>query len=370
MKKKIILLGPYPPPYGGVSMFVSTLFELLRNRGVRLWAYGDTEIKAPGVQFVKYRRLGIIPLLIRDAGHSRIVDSSHFLLEYPSKILVPLWVMSKALLGFEWVKVIHDGSLPARYGGFGPLQRWLFRLAAKFVTNFIVVSEDLALWLRHEINVEQKVSIIKSLLPLPSHAADDVLPAEVEKLIAQYSKRVCSAGVFTPEYGFRQIADSLEKVRQELGENLCLVLLDGAFACDLDYRSDVLRQREWITVLKNVPHPQVLQIMKRSDLFVRGVCFESYGLSRVEAMWCGLPVVATRVGETRGMLLYDYGDEEELTRQIKRALTDSSGLEVEAWAATFRREAEENLRALMNAIDPEAGAGPELSSASDSAQAE
>ena len=105
--------------------------------------------------------------------------------------------------------------------------------------------------------------------------------------------------------------------------------------------------------------------MKRSDLFVRGVCYESYGLSRVEAIWCGLPVVATSVGETRGMLLYDYGDEEALTRQIKRALSDSSGLDVEMWATTFRREAEENLRALMNAIDAEEeGAGAELSTAS------
>ena len=42
------------------------------------------------------------------------------------------------------------------------------------------------------------------------------------------------------------------------------------------------------------------------------------GISRIEALWCGVPVVATRAGETRGMLLYDFGDVEQLTVSCKQ----------------------------------------------------
>ena len=94
----------------------------------------------------------------------------------------------------------------------------------------------------------------------------------------------------------------------------------------------------------------MLQILKRSNVFVRGFRFESYGLSRVEAIWCGLPVVATRVGETRGMLLYDYGDEKELVRQMKEALFDPPVRDLRMWAGLFQQEAEENLRLLIEAM--------------------
>ncbi len=352
MGKQVILFGPYPPPYGGVSIYVSALFEFLQGFDVKLWTYGDKELKDPKVSFMKDKRLGIIPLLITGGYRARIADCNHFLVEYPS-ILVPVWALLKPLLRFEWVKIIHDGTLPSRYSSFGTFRKLLFRLAARSVTRFIVVSEDLQHWLRHEIKVKQEVLLIKSLLPVPYRESNAPLPAEMENALSRYlrhHKRVCSIGVFIPSYGFKHVADAIERIRQETDEDIGLVLLDGAFADDEDYRSEVLQQRDWITVLRNVPHPSVLQILKRSDLFVRAFGMDSYGLSRVEAIWCGLPVVATKAGEVRGMLLYDYGDEKELIRQIKRALFSPPVQDVRAWAERFQREAEENLQALIKGL--------------------
>src|ERR1051325_7017283 len=109
MSRKVVLLGPYPPPYGGVSIYISNLFDMLRNRGIRLWTYGDRELKDEHARFMKDKRLEIVPLLIREGKGKRIVDSTHFLVEYPS-LLVFVWVILKLLLRFEWFKVIHDGS--------------------------------------------------------------------------------------------------------------------------------------------------------------------------------------------------------------------------------------------------------------------
>ena len=130
-----------------------------------------------------------------------------------------------------------------------------------------------------------------------------------------------------------------------------LLLLDGTFAREDDYRAEILRDRDWITVLENVPHPEVSEIMNSSDVFVRAFGHESYGISRVEAIWCGLPVVATTAGETRGMLTYEFGDENELVRQLKRALFDPPAQDVAGWAAQFQQEAEANLQALRKTLD-------------------
>jgi glycosyltransferase involved in cell wall biosynthesis len=347
MSKKVVLLGPYPPPHGGVSIYVSTLFEHLRSRGLHLWAYGGREVRAPNVRFMRDKRRELVPLLVREGRGARVADCTHFLFEYPSA-LVPVWLALKRVLGFEWVKILHDGSLPARHASFTPARRALFRLAAGGVGEFVAVSEELARWLREDLRVTQPVSVVKSLLPV-AYGADGPLPEELEAPLADYTRRarrVCSVGAFIPEYGFLHAAEAVERVRLETGEDAGLLLLDGDFAGDESYRAEVLRGRPWVTVLKTVAHADVFRLLRRSHAFVR--CFgpESYGLSRVEAIWAGLPVVATRAGETRGMLLYDFGDVDALTRQLKRALSGGRARETAEWAAAYAREAEENLKAV------------------------
>jgi glycosyltransferase involved in cell wall biosynthesis len=346
MSRKVVLLGPYPPPHGGVSIYVASLFESLKSRGLHLWTYGEEETAGARVHFMNDKRREIVPLLLREGRGARVADCTHFLLEYPSA-LVPVWVILKRLLGFEWVKIVQDGSLPARHARFGRARRALFRMSASGATEFVVLSEELRRWLRETIGVSQNVSLIKNLFPAPR--VEGPLSSEIEEALAGFmrrAKRVVSVGVFIHDYGFLHVAESVERLRRETGEDFGLLLLDGGFAEDSAYREEVLRGREWITVLRSIEHSDVFRILRRCDAFVRGTVFEGYGLSRVEAMWCGLPVVATRAGETRGMLLYDFGDVDALTAQLRRALSGSHARESAEWAERFRREAEENLAAI------------------------
>src|ERR1051325_1979199 len=188
MSRKVVLLGPYPPPHGGVSVYVSALFESLRSRGLRLWTYGDEDVNAPGVRFMRDKRREIVPLVLREGRGARVADCTHFLLEYPSA-LVPAWVILKRLLGFEWVKIVQDGSLPARHARFGRARRALFRLSAGAVTEFVVLSEELRRWLLDEVGVRQNVSLIRNLFPAP-HADDDTtLPPETGAALADLLRR-------------------------------------------------------------------------------------------------------------------------------------------------------------------------------------
>ncbi len=352
MSRRLVLLGPYPPPFGGVSIYIKTLFEVLKHRGVELWTFGDVKITAPNVFFMKDKRRELLPLLIRRGRKARIADCTHFLIEYPS-LLVPIWVILKKLFGFDWIKIMQDGSLPSRYEKFNPIRRELFRLAVNSVTEFIVISEELEKWLRTEINVRQEISLIKNLFPITYRETETTLSQEVETSLAAYqqrTKRVCSIGVFIPSYGFKHVAEAVERIREEDGTDVGLVLLDGDFATEEGYRSEVLRSRKWITVLKNVPHPSVFEILRRSDVFVRAFGLDSYGLSRVEAIWCGLPVVATRAGETRGMLLYDFGNVEQLVSQLRVALFSEQSQDASDWAEIYHREAEASLSALITKL--------------------
>ncbi|MDQ3907850.1 MAG: glycosyltransferase family 4 protein [Acidobacteriota bacterium] len=354
MKKKVILFGPLPPPYGGVSVYFGALVEHLKGAGVRVWALLGDGREREGVRYVRHRRFGVVPALLSEGRGARVLDASHFHLEYPNKFLLPLWLAAKRALGFEWCKNVLDGSLPARQPEFGALRQFLFRRAVASVDEFVVASEELRRWLQEEIGVTQKVTVIPCLLNIPRAALDAPPSKEIESQLATYlrrPRRVCAVGVFIPEYGFAHAARAVERLRAETGEEIGLALLDGTFARDEAYRAEVLRGRaDWITVVENVPNPQVYQVLRRSDAAVRAFGYESYGISRVEAMWCGLPVIATTAGETRGMMTYEFGDTDALVAQLRRALYDPPRAEIARWAETFSREADENLRDLKSVL--------------------
>jgi glycosyltransferase involved in cell wall biosynthesis len=267
--------------------------------------------------------------------------------------LIFVWLVLKRLLRFKWYKNVLDGSLPKRYRDFGSMRRWLFHRAVNAVDEFVVVSENLRCWLKEEINARQQITVIPCLLPNPPSEESSPLSSKTEELIEPYlvhAKRVCSIGVFFPSYGFEDVAEAVEQLRERTKKDIGLILLDGSFVCDKTYRDEVLWNRDWITVIENVPHPQIYEILKRSDVFVRAFADESYGISRIEALWCGIPVVATRAGETRGMLLYDFGDVEQLITQLQAVLLYPFLEETNPWAARYRQEAEENLKSLAQLL--------------------
>jgi glycosyltransferase involved in cell wall biosynthesis len=333
---------------------MALLLEHLRAARVRAWAYfGEPFGDDGGVRLFRHRRLGLLTLALREGRGAHVLDATHFHLEHPNPLLLPAWLLCKLVLRFRWYKNILDGSLPARWREFSPTRRALFRLGVSAADEFVVVSEELRRWLREEVGAEQPVTVVPCLLPVPPRHLDAPLPAGLEESLHAYlgrPRRVCAVGAFTHDYGFRDAALAVERLRAETGEDIGLVLLDGTFARDEAYRSEVTGGRGWVTVVENVPNPDVYKVMRRSDAFVRAVAREGYGISRVEALWCGLPVVATNVGETRGMLTYGFGDVEALARQLRRALDEPGSCDVARWAGQYRREAEENLESLRRVL--------------------
>src|SRR6185436_13362258 len=328
---------------------VQALAEHLRDSGIRVWAYtGDR--REVNVRFINHRRLETFWALIQEGRNALVLDATHFHFEYPNPLLVSIWVLLKPFLRFEWCKNVLDGSLPGRYQNFSAWQRFWFRRALHSIDQFVVVSEELKNWLQTDLRVRKTITVIPCLLP-PLSARE--LDAQTEKALANYlqgAKRVCSIGVFISDYGFADVAKAVEALRDETGTDIQLLLLDGAFACDGAYREEALRGRAWITVIEKVANEKIAAILSRSDGFVRAVRNEGFGISRVEAIWSGTPVVASTVGETRGMLTFDFGHQEQLVDRLRSVLFGLAASDTSEWSAFFREEAENNLRSLRRVL--------------------
>src|SRR4030095_13044837 len=112
MSAPIILFGPLPPPYGGVTVYLQTLNEHLRSENIRVWAYKGEPYKSDRIRFINQRRLETLWALISEGKNARILDATHFHLEYPNPLLLTIWLLLKPILRFQWYKNVHDGSLP------------------------------------------------------------------------------------------------------------------------------------------------------------------------------------------------------------------------------------------------------------------
>lgn len=351
-----ILFGPLPPPYGGVSVFMNAICAPVIERGVHVWSYlarGGYPDSAENPRYVNHRRFAHIWALFREGRHAQITDSTHFHLEYPNILLLPMWIFAKSVLRFRWIKLLHDGSLPSRYENFGPVKKWLFRAAIYNIDEFIVYSRDLESWLKQVIKFERKIAFMPLLLPLPADWGIKSVDAELTEKLERFSahqKRVSSIGVFIPSYGFHHVAAEIEKIRRETNEDIGLLLVDAQFAENDGYRESVVKGRDWIEIATKVPHPCLNHVFSKSHVFVRAFEHESFGLSRVEALWCGTPVIATNIGETRGMLLYDCGDMDQLRHHLKEVLAGRFEIDIARWADIFQMEAQENLKNYVRAI--------------------
>ena len=341
-----IIFGPLPPPYGGVSTFMSSLASGAPEHGVRVWSYaGKPGSGDAGIEYVNHRRLGHLRLLFKDGRGARITDSTHFHLEYPNPLLLPAWLIARSLLDFRWIKVLHDGSLPARFEKFGFHDRRLFHLAIRAVDEVVAVDDVLKGWLVESLGYRGKVHVIPASLPQPPEWSTAVTDTDTVRVLERsdaHTRRVCSLGIFIPAYGFHHVVEAVERLRRETQEDIGLMLIDGGFAGDHRYREDILRGRDWITVAKEVPHPQIGQIYKSSDVLVRATEHESIGLCRIEAICAGIPVIATDVGETRGMLTYRYGDIDALCVHLRSVLEGGSKADTKHWADIFESEARKN----------------------------
>ncbi len=335
-----ILMGPFPPPAGGVATFFTRLTALLSERG---YPY---RLKRMGGQTDPIRHNWLSwQQNLDDVEHGTVLlDNGTTFIESPSRRPMLEWFVWKSWRRFYWVKMLHSGTLPQRYTTFDRLQKWLLRMNFSRVDMFVCVNNVLADWLTETLRVRKPVVRISSLLPLPQTQAIETFklpPADFY---------VVAVGIFTENYGFADIVQAVERVRRQTVYDVHCILLDAAFDYDANYHARVVQGQAWLHIYKALPSAQALSIIQQASVFVRATRQESYGLSKVEALMAGVPVICTPTGETRGMTLYQAGDIKALTEHILDHTQKDRADDLSRWQAFYQQQAETNLSELIRIL--------------------
>lgn len=207
--------------------------------------------------------------------------------------------------------------------------------------------------------------------PLSLHKARSSLGLKEEEKIVLYVGRI------EPEKGLETLIRALMRLKNEapqLFEELKLLVIGGG-----DKKGEFLKNREIarltsmvernglkekILFLGSKKHNELQSYYSAADVLVIPSLYESFGLVALESLACGIPVIASRVGEMKRIIeegsngfLFSPGDSTSLAAALERIFSQQSSLDSRTEISTdivkrysWERTGEETCRTLREII--------------------
>lgn len=142
-------------------------------------------------------------------------------------------------------------------------------------------------------------------------------------------KKILFVGRLHPVKGTQYLLGAMSIVHRELPEAKLILVGDGEEREHLETLTDNLGIRECVEFAGRVPHERVEDYMNQAEVFVLSSLSEGFPVTILEAMACGLPVVATRVGGVPDIIkngtngyLVDTMNQEQIAEALLNLLQD------------------------------------------------
>ena len=218
---------------------------------------------------------------------------------------------------------IYDPSKwysPHRFPISGQAVKWAVRRADAHVA----ISSDIAHRTRAHFGFNRDIEVIPLGIRRPAYT-----PATREQLGMNPSKRyIVTVGRLVRRKDYGTLIRSLKSLDDE---NTDLVMLgDGPQLAALQSLASELGVRERVHFRGFVTNELKYQILSNADVFTLASLHEGFGVVYLEAMFCGLPIVAANQGGQVDVLqdnatgfLIDAGNVADMTTALRKLLDDS-----------------------------------------------
>jgi glycosyltransferase involved in cell wall biosynthesis len=310
---KVVQLGPYPPPHGGVQTNLVAIREYLERHGHSCAAIHLTRARgnAPGVYYPA-SALELAWLLI-----GLRVDILHLHLGGDlTKGLAALALFCTLLPGRKTVLSFHSGGYPTspagRTAGWWTLRGFIFRRA----DGVIAVNDEIAAMFR---KFGVRPNRLRTILPFAVQLPDPALPLpdRLQTFMASHKPFLLTVGLLEPEYDLglqiEAMADILERFPRA---GLAIV---GAGSLEESLRRQIAAKpyAESILLYGDMPRAVTLRAMLECDALLRTTLYDGDSVSVREALYLGTPVIATDNGmRPAGVRLIPISNRERLTDAV------------------------------------------------------
>lgn len=324
-KKRILLVSPFPPSLGGVSISVQRLYDFLINSGYPVTKFNThftsrTLNRSTTLKFIKYLSLPVYLML------SRRYDVVHFHISgiFP-KLYVAIWrnLFSRKT---KFIVTIHgqvSHLLSKRLGHYS---------LSKFDRLICVREGDI-------VNIpaylkSRTVEIPAFIPPVISNGSSAYIPPHAENFLLRDSFKILVNGFviinekFHDLYGIKDSILLLEHlVSHGKKADLIIVVLGYPYTDQANsYLNSLKEYASGRNLLENIcwierTTMELWPLMKKVNVFLRPTKSDGDALSLRESLWLKIPAIASdAVPRPSGSVVYSLNSQDDLVNKTLQVI--------------------------------------------------
>jgi glycosyltransferase involved in cell wall biosynthesis len=291
---KVLQLGPYPPPQGGVQSNLVAIRTFLRRQGIPCAVINITRHRKPASDDVYYPRntVGLMRLLLRldyDIIHLHIGGML-------SARLLGLALVCTLLRGSKCVMTFHSGGYPATPEAQASGPNSFAGFVLRRFDGLIAVNPEIASFLQRLGVSPEQIRLIYPHSFLPEEQPSSDLPEPLASFFAAHDPVLISVGLLEREYDLLLQIEALGQILEKFPTAGLVLIGSGSLEQEL---LDNIRSRpyaEHILLCGDVPHAATLQAISRAHVMLRTTLYDGDAVSVREALHLGTPVIASDNG--------------------------------------------------------------------------
>ena len=319
---RILLIGPYSPPRGGVQAHITSLHQYLLAQGVCCEVVdlspGRTTNNA-GI-YGPRNALALARLLVTlryDISHLHVGGNL-------SARVAALGMLCGTVPGRKSILTLHSGGYPSSPEGRAVRPNSFRARALRQFDRVIAVNDEIAAWFRKVGVAAERVRLI---LPyaMPATSIATEIPESLQSFVSQHQPLLTSVGGLEAEYDLPLQIELLGAIREKFPKAGLLLVGAGTLEMDLRRRTAEKPYRDHIFFCGDVDRSLALRLISDSDLMLRTTLYDGDSIAVREAVHFGIPVIATdRAPRPEGVRVIPAQDLELLRDATMECLRNGS----------------------------------------------
>jgi glycogen(starch) synthase len=314
---RVLVVGYYPPPWGGESIHVKQLTDLVRERGMDVEVLNLNWRASPSREYrTSAGRCALIGTLFTLPDNSGILHLHAVGHNWKSWSVIVATALATRLRGIAGALTVHSGLFPGYVRRFGRTRRWLARWVLRSFARIICVNQEI------RNSVEQLgVGMSRPVVISPFLGVGEAseLSTSDQRLVGQFHPAIVAigGGDSDPELGLPTVVHACKELLADM-PGLGVILLGGRVGPRMEPLIDTLGLSQNAICLGEVRHERCLSLIRAADVVVRSTFVDGDSIAVREALALGVPVVASDTGfRPEGVALFQKGNSADLHRQLK-----------------------------------------------------
>ncbi len=290
---KVVQLGPYPPPHGGVQSNLVAIREYLRGNGHTCDAVNLTRFRRENSDGVYYPESAgeLMRLLWRLPAD---ILHLHFGGDLTPRLL-GLALFCTLIPRRKTVLTFHSGGYPSSPAGRTAAPGTLRGFVMRRLDGLIAVNPEIAaLFGKFGVRRERIRTILPFTVPRPDRGL--ALPEKLADFLAKHRPALLTVGLLEPEYDLGMQIGAMARILELYPAAGLVIVGAGSLADALRSQIENTPYAARILLYGDMPHAVTLRAMLECDIVLRTTLYDGDSVSVREALYLGTPVIATDNG--------------------------------------------------------------------------